>query len=107
MLSPAVTTPIPFETWLELNPEIAAENKTLEVLIVCDECNGVGEITCPRCGDGMIECPECRGKRQYKIETSEAKKIYEDELAKERLLLERYQACGTLSPIDGGKEYVS
>jgi len=46
-----------YEEWLERIE--AAGSKLTEVK--CDECGGVGEVTCSHCGNGEVECEVCDG----------------------------------------------
>lgn len=105
MFSAILTTPIFFRKWLEKNPDLSEDGPEEEILAECDRCNGKGVITCPHCEDGLVECPECREKKRYKIITSDAERIYKAELAREKELLERYAAHGSLPPIDGGRNH--
>ena len=36
------------------------------VMVECPYCGGKGFETCPRCGNGEIDCSECNGKGEIK-----------------------------------------
>ena len=81
MESNALFQPMPYEEWIELNPDVLTDE------IICPECDGLCEAECPCCGQ-MTECDRCSGSGT----TVDARALYEKMRKKDMEKLAKYMA---------------